>query len=87
MLEHKGYYAEVNVDLEYGILFGQSVGMKDGFTFQAKSVDDVVPAFHQAVEDYLEFCAADKVEPAKPFSWQNCLASSSGNPPGGDQYG
>ena len=73
MLEHKGYYAEVNVDLEYGILFGQSVGMKDGFTFQAKSVDDVIPAFHQAVEDYLEFCAADKVEPAKPFSGKIAL--------------
>ena len=73
MLEHKGYYAEVNVDLEYGILFGQSVGMKDGFTFQAKSVDDVIPAFHQAVEDYLEFCAADKVDPAKPFSGKIAL--------------
>ncbi len=73
MLEHKGYYAEVNVDLEYGILFGQSVGMKDGFTFQAKSVDDVVPAFQQAVEDYLEFCAADGVEPAKPFSGKIAL--------------
>ena len=73
MLEHKGYYAEVNVDIEYGILFGQSVGMKDGFTFQAKSVDDVVPAFHQAVEDYLEFCVADKVEPAKPFSGKIAL--------------
>jgi predicted HicB family RNase H-like nuclease len=73
MLQYQGYYGEVSVDVEYGILFGRSVGMKDGFTFQAKSVDEIVPAFHEAVDDYLEFCAEDGVEPAKPFSGKIAL--------------
>ena len=66
MLEYNGYYGEVEVDLEYGILFGKSVGMRDGFTFHAKTVDDVMPAFREAVEDYLAFCADDGVEPELP---------------------
>ena len=73
MLEYKGYYAEVSVDVEYGILYGRSVGMRDGFTFQAKSVDEIKPAFQEAVDDYLEFCAEDGVEPAKPFSGKIAL--------------
>ena len=63
MLAYKGYYAEVEVDLEYGILFGKSVGMRDGFTFHARTVDEVMPALREAVEDYLAFCSDDGVEP------------------------
>ena len=66
MLAYKGYYAEVEVDLEYGILFGKSVGMRDGFTFWATSVDGVMPAFREAVDDYLAFCADDGVESELP---------------------
>ncbi len=31
--------------------------MKDVVTFQGQSVDEIVQAFRDSVDDYLEFCA------------------------------
>ena len=37
-------------------------------TFQGSSVSELIQAFEDSVDDYLEFCAARGEEPEKPFS-------------------
>ena len=37
-------------------------------TFQGETVDELRKAFHDSVDDYLEFCAARGEEPEKPYS-------------------
>ena len=37
-------------------------------TFEGTSVDEVQQAFHESVDDYLEFCAQRGESPEKPFS-------------------
>jgi len=36
---------------------------------QCKAVDEIIPAFHDSVDDYLDFCAQLKQAPEKPFTW------------------
>ena len=41
---------------------------RDGITFQGDSVAEVIQAFHDSVDDYLEFCAKRGESPEKPYS-------------------
>ena len=49
------------------------IGLRDGITFQGDSVAEVIQAFHDSVDDYLEFCAERGESPEKPFSGQFVL--------------
>lgn len=44
------------------------IGLRDGITFQGDSVAEIVRAFHDSVDDYLEFCAERGESPEKPYS-------------------
>lgn len=73
MLKYKGYTGDVELDEESGILFGRVIGLRDVITFQGSSVVEVVRAFHDSVDDYLEFCAERGESPEKPYSGQFVL--------------
>jgi predicted HicB family RNase H-like nuclease len=68
MLEYKGYTAHVELDAEAAIFHGEVLDTRDVITFQGKSVEEVKAAFHESVDDYLEFCAQRGEEADKPFS-------------------
>lgn len=67
-MEYKGYTARISFDDEALLFHGEVSGIADVVTFQAESADALVKAFHDSVDDYLEFCASDGVAPEKPFS-------------------
>jgi predicted HicB family RNase H-like nuclease len=73
MLKYKGYTGAVELDEESGVLFGRVIGLRDVITFQGSSVAEVVQAFHDSVDDYLEFCSARGESPEKPYSGQFVL--------------
>ena len=68
MMKYKGYAGVVELDEESGVLFGRVIGLRDVITFQGTSVAEVVQAFHDSVDDYLEFCAERGESPEKPYS-------------------
>jgi len=68
MMTYKGYTAEIEVDIEAGILFGRVIDIKDVVTFKGKTVEEVRAEFHNSVDDYLAFCEELGEEPDKPFS-------------------
>ncbi len=68
MMTYKGYSGQVEFDDEADILHGRVIGIKDVITFEGRTVDDIRVAFHDSVEDYLEFCQELGQEPDKPFS-------------------
>jgi predicted HicB family RNase H-like nuclease len=72
-MKYKGYTGVVELDEELGVLFGRVIGLRDVITFQGASVPEVVQAFHDSVDDYLEFCAARGESPEKPYSGQFIL--------------
>lgn len=67
-MEYKGYQATVSFDDEAQIFHGEVIDTRDVITFQGKSVDELSQAFHDSVDDYLEFCAKRGEKPSKPFS-------------------
>ena len=68
MMEYKGYTGSVEFDEEAGIFHGEVMDTRDVITFQGKGADEIVQAFRDSVDDYLEFCAERGEEPDRPFS-------------------
>ena len=68
MMEYKGYFGKVEFDDEANIFYGEVINLRDVVTFQAETVQDLRKAFHESVDDYLEFCAARGEDPEKPYS-------------------
>ena len=70
MMEYKGYIGKVEFDEEAGVIHGEVINTRDVITFQGESVAEVKKAFHESVDDYLEFCKTRGETPDKPFSGQ-----------------
>ena len=68
VLRHKGYFARVEFDADDRIFFGRIAGIEDGVGFHADTVDGLVAAFEEAVDDYLETCERIGKAPDKPYS-------------------
>jgi predicted HicB family RNase H-like nuclease len=68
VLTYKNFSARVEFDADDGIFFGQIAGIQDRVGFHGRSVDELVRAFQEAVEDYLATCARLNKSPDKPFS-------------------
>lgn len=69
MMDYKGYAGQiVGVDDKQGIIHGELVGINDVVTFQGKTFEELVQAFHDSVDDYLAFCEERSEPPEKSFS-------------------
>jgi predicted HicB family RNase H-like nuclease len=67
-MKYKGYTGLAEIDEDSGVLFGRVIGLRDVITFQGASVAELTQAFHDSVDDYLDFCAKRGESPEKPFS-------------------
>jgi predicted HicB family RNase H-like nuclease len=68
MMTYKGYTGVVKFDDEANVFFGEVVDLRDVITFEGRTVEELRQAFHDSVEDYLEFCASRGEKPEKPYS-------------------
>ena len=68
MMEYKEYFAKVEFDDEDNIFHGEIINLRDVITFEGETVEELRKAFHDSVEDYLEFCAERGENPEKPYS-------------------
>jgi len=67
-MTHKGYVGTVEYSEEDNCLFGRIAGIRDIISYEGESVAEIRTAFEEAVNDYLEHCAATGKEPNKPYS-------------------
>ena len=65
---YKGYVGEVEYDDEYKIFSGSVINTRTVITFQGASVDELNKEFQLSVDDYLEWCKEDGIDPEKPYS-------------------
>lgn len=68
MMEYKGYVGHVAFDDDADIFHGEVVNTRDVITFQGRSVAEIRQAFHDSVDEYLEWCKERNRTPDKPFS-------------------
>jgi predicted HicB family RNase H-like nuclease len=66
ILEYQGYRASIEPDVDAGVLFGRVLDIRTIITFAAERVDEIVEKFHEAIDDYLDWCSEDGVEPELP---------------------
>ncbi len=67
ILEYKGYHTKVEFDSEALILRGKIEGINDLVDFECDNIKDVEKEFHEAVDDYLEFCKEVGKTPDKEY--------------------
>ncbi|MDO9587567.1 MAG: type II toxin-antitoxin system HicB family antitoxin [Brevundimonas sp.] len=75
-MNYKGYGARIEYDDADEIFFGRIAGITDGVSFHADTVKDLKAAFHEAVNDYIQTCAAIGKQPRKSYSGQLMLRVS-----------
>ena len=68
MMNYKGYIGKVEYDDENHVFTGSVINVRSVITFQGSTVDEIEKEFRASVNDYLEWCAEDGVEPDKPYS-------------------
>jgi predicted HicB family RNase H-like nuclease len=67
-MKYKGYVGIVDYDDEANIFHGEVLLTQGVVTFQGRSVQELKQAFHDSIEDYLEFCKKKHISPEKSFS-------------------
>ncbi len=67
-LSYRGYVATVEFDSEDMILTGRIAGINDIVGFHAETPAELLAAFHEAVDDYLEACSKLGKQPEKAYS-------------------
>jgi len=67
VLQYKDYIGSVHFSTEDDIFYGRILGIDDLVSFEGASVTALKKSFHEAVDDYLETCAAVGKEPNKTY--------------------
>ena len=66
-MHYKGYDGSLEFSEEDSVFHGRIIGIKAMISFEGDSVASITEDFHDAVDEYLEFCANKDIEPEKPF--------------------
>lgn len=67
-MKYKNYIAEAEYDQDTKTFEGIVIGIRDIIHFSAKKKEDLEQAFHDSVEDYIEFCRETNKRPEKSYS-------------------
>lgn len=67
MYEYKGYHTKIEFNSETCTLRGKIDGIKDLVNFESQDAGKIEEEFHNAVDDYLEFCKEVGKEPEKEY--------------------
>ncbi len=67
VLNYKNYIGTVEFSEEDKVFFGKVIGITDSISFEGDTVDNLIEDFHNAVDDYLEFCAENGKEPQQQY--------------------
>jgi predicted HicB family RNase H-like nuclease len=55
-MKYKGYTGTIEPDEEAEVLVGRVIVLPDVITFQGDTIEELIQAFHDSVDDYLAFC-------------------------------
>jgi len=67
LMQYKGYYGSVHFDDDEFILYGKIEFVRALVTYEATDAHGLRKAFEESVNDYLETCRDQNIEPEVPF--------------------
>lgn len=65
VIEYKGFIGTVHFSMEDRVFYGKIEGINDLITFEGKSVDELITAFQESIENYINICKEHGKEPLK----------------------
>ena len=68
MMKYKDYIAKVEYDDENKVFSGEVINTRTVITFHGTSVMELEKEFRASINDYLEWCKEDGIEPERPYS-------------------
>lgn len=77
MMSYKGYLGSVHYSDEDRVFFGKIEFIRSLVNFEGTNVDTLKRSFEEAVDDYLDLCREQGIEPEQPFkgSFNVCTGS------------
>lgn len=67
LLEYKDYLGTVEYSSADKLLYGQIVGINGLISYEGDSIESLQEDFEAAVDDYLDMCAEQNIEPQKTY--------------------
>jgi len=66
-MEYKGYIGSVEFSEEDGIFHGKVQGIRALISYEGTTAQELVDDFHTAIDEYLELCEKENMEPEKAY--------------------
>ena len=66
-MEYKGYIGSVEFSEEDSLFYGKVMGIRALISYEGESAHDLVEDFLSAVDDYLDLCREQGIEPEKAY--------------------
>lgn len=67
MMRYKGHFGSIEFDENEPVFYGKLMFIRSLVSYEAENAKELIEAFHNAVDDYLETCKETNVEPEKSF--------------------
>ncbi|BBO17541.1 DNA repair protein [Candidatus Brocadia pituitae] len=67
VLTYKGFVGSVHFSAEDKVFHGKIEAIDDLVTFEGRSVDELLKAFHDEADDYIKLCEDMGKEPARSY--------------------
>ena len=67
ILNYKNYVGTVSFSEEDKCFFGKVAGISDSISFEGDTVESLIEDFHNAVDEYLEFCEENGKLPQQQY--------------------
>ena len=65
VITYKGFIGSVHFSADDLCFYGRIEGIDDLITFEGRTTDELIKAFHEAVDDYIALCKKAGKEPLK----------------------
>ena len=67
-MEYRGYIAEAKFDEDAHAFYGEILNSHALIHFPGQSVQELEASFHEGVDEYLQVCSEEGIEPERTFS-------------------
>lgn len=66
-IEYKGYIGSVEFSEPDRLFYGKVMGIRALISYEGRNAEDLITDFHGAIDDYLEMCSTEGIEPEKAY--------------------
>ncbi|MDR2570897.1 MAG: type II toxin-antitoxin system HicB family antitoxin [Oscillospiraceae bacterium] len=67
LMEYRGYFGTVEFSAIEKVLYGKVLGIKGLISYEGNCVQSLKADFEGAIDDYLDMCAEDGIEPQRAY--------------------